>query len=64
MASDDASAEQPGAQAQMCRACRGTGRVISHLGGTPSEVVCPWCDGSGHRLSDHDAQARFRAQRA
>jgi DnaJ-class molecular chaperone len=30
-----------------CRACRGTGRLISGLGGTPHEVTCPWCDGSG-----------------
>jgi DnaJ-class molecular chaperone len=40
-----------------CSACRGTGKVISRLGGEPSEVVCPWCEGRGLRLaSDHDAQ--------
>jgi hypothetical protein len=37
-------------------ACRGTGRVISGLGGTPHEVVCPWCEGSGHRIPGIDAQ--------
>jgi hypothetical protein len=37
--------------------CRGTGRVISNLGGTPSTVTCPWCAGGGVRLSDVDAQA-------
>jgi len=26
-----------------CGPCRGTGRVISNLGGSPSELTCPWC---------------------
>lgn len=40
-----------------CSACRGTGKVISRLGGTAQEVVCPWCEGGGRRLgSEHDAQ--------
>ena len=47
-----------------CSACRGTGKVISNLGGSPSEMVCPWCDGSGTRLgADHDAQASQKAAR-
>jgi len=25
-------------------------------GGTPHEVVCPWCEGSGHRIAGIDAQ--------
>jgi DnaJ-class molecular chaperone len=41
-----------------CSACRGTGRVISNLGGTPHEVVCPWCEGGGRRIPAHNAQAR------
>jgi hypothetical protein len=41
-----------------CSACRGTRRVISNLGGSPHEVVCPWCDGSGRRLPAHNAQER------
>jgi DnaJ-class molecular chaperone len=40
----------------MCTACRGTGKVLSSLGGTPHEVVCPWCEGSGHRIPGTDAQ--------
>jgi len=44
-----------------CDACRGTGVVISHLGGEPHEERCPWCDGVGVRLPAHDAQARWRA---
>ena len=37
--------------------CRGTGRVISNLGGTASTVTCPWCSGGGVRLPEVDAQA-------
>ncbi len=39
--------------------CRGTGRVISHLGGAENAVTCPWCGGGGVRLADVDAQARW-----
>jgi hypothetical protein len=42
-------------------ACRGSGRVISNLGGTPSTLDCPWCDGSGTRVPCIDAQARWLA---
>jgi DnaJ-class molecular chaperone len=45
-----------------CSACRGTGTVISSLGGAASELPCPWCEGGGVRLgTDHDAQAARRA---
>jgi DnaJ-class molecular chaperone len=44
-----------------CDACRGTGVVISNLGGEPHEEPCPWCEGGGVRLPAHDAQARWRA---
>ncbi len=40
----------------ICPPCRGTGRVISNLGGTPHELPCPWCDGTGQRIAEHDAQ--------
>jgi hypothetical protein len=39
--------------------CRGTGKVISNLGGTPSTVTCPWCEGGGTRVSGVDAQAKW-----
>jgi hypothetical protein len=39
--------------------CRGTGKVISGLGGTPTSVDCPWCDGSGLRAAGIDAQSRW-----
>jgi hypothetical protein len=40
-------------------ACRGTGRVISNLGGSPSTVDCPWCSGTGLRPAEIDAQAHW-----
>jgi len=40
-----------------CTACRGTGEIISGLGGEPHRVTCPWCDGGGRFLPGHDAQA-------
>jgi hypothetical protein len=45
-------------------ACRGTGRVISNLGGTPSSVTCPWCEGGGVRVRGIDAQARWLGEGA
>jgi DnaJ-class molecular chaperone len=44
--------------ADRCRPCRGTGQIISNLGGTPNTVPCPWCDGTGRFTPGHDAQAR------
>jgi hypothetical protein len=41
--------------------CRGTGKAISNLGGTPSTVTCPWCEGGGKRLSGVDAQSKWRS---
>jgi DnaJ-class molecular chaperone len=42
---------------ERCTPCRGTGRVISGLGGEPKPVTCPWCEGDGRRIAGHDAQA-------
>jgi DnaJ-class molecular chaperone len=56
MAADD---EQP-AEPVPCSACRGTGKVISNLGGSPSTLQCPWCEGSGRFIAGHDAQAAAR----
>jgi hypothetical protein len=39
--------------------CRGSGRVISNLGGTSTTVTCPWCAGGGVRLAEIDAQAHW-----
>jgi DnaJ-class molecular chaperone len=46
-----------------CTACRGTGEVVSNLGGTAHRVRCPWCDGDGRYLPGHDAQAAGGAER-
>jgi hypothetical protein len=40
--------------------CRGSGKVISSLGGTPSTVTCPWCEGGGVRLAGIDAQSKWQ----
>ena len=45
---------------QPCSVCRGTGTLISNLGGSPSQVACAWCEGTGTFLPDHDAQAARR----
>jgi len=42
-----------------CMPCRGSGQVISNLGGTPNMIACPWCAGAGVRVPDTDAQARW-----
>jgi DnaJ-class molecular chaperone len=42
----------------VCTPCRGTGRLISNLGGEPHEVTCPWCVGSGRFEAGRDAQER------
>jgi len=41
-----------------CNPCRGTGKVISGLGGSPSTLPCPWCEGTGTFIPGHDAQAK------
>jgi hypothetical protein len=42
-----------------CMPCRGTGKVVSNLGGTPNTVACPWCAGSGMRIPGRDAQSAW-----
>jgi DnaJ-class molecular chaperone len=54
---DQETAEDPG----RCTACRGTGRVMSNKCDKPHEVACPWCEGTGRFIPDHDAQAARRA---
>ena len=43
-----------------CTACRGTGELISGLGGEPHRVPCPWCEGTGRFDASRDAQAPAR----
>lgn len=56
---DDSSGSDPSEGShgpQECMPCRGSGRLISNLGGSPSEVSCPWCAGEGVRVPGVDAQ--------
>ena len=39
-----------------CTPCRGTGALVSKLGGDEHTVTCPWCEGSGSFTPEHDAQ--------
>jgi len=56
------SDETPPDATVACAPCRGTGTVISNLGGTAQAVTCPWCEGGGVQLPGHDAQqARLAA---
>ena len=58
---DDGESEQTDTShgPRECMPCRGSGQVISNLGGEPSKVSCPWCGGDGIRLTGIDAQARW-----
>ncbi len=52
-----ADASPSAAEPPPCAPCRGTGRLVSRLGGTAHEVVCPWCAGTGRFTPGRDAQA-------
>lgn len=45
---------------EACMPCRGTGKVISNLGGESQLLTCPWCQGGGVRLPGVDAQATWQ----
>jgi DnaJ-class molecular chaperone len=60
MAADEPQPPDEGAEPRQCTPCRGTGRVISNLGGSPHEETCPWCEGTGTFIPGHDAQAARR----
>jgi DnaJ-class molecular chaperone len=50
------ASEQQNGGAGICHPCRGTGQLISGLGGEPHQVICPWCRGTGQRIPGIDAQ--------
>ena len=67
MPSENGNTDERGESAhgpRECMPCRGSGRVISNLGGTPRTLECPWCQGGGVRLAGVDAQAHWREQGA
>jgi hypothetical protein len=45
-----------------CTPCRGTGQLVSGLGGNPHTVKCPWCAGSGAFAAGRDAQQAVAEQ--
>ena len=47
---------QGATSATACRPCRGTGRLISTLGGDSHQVVCPWCRGTGETIPGINSQ--------
>lgn len=51
-----------GADRRRCTPCRGTGKLISTLGGTAHEVTCPWCGGAGVFVPGRDAQSEGPAE--
>jgi DnaJ-class molecular chaperone len=57
--SDDGDRTEEAHQPRECMPCRGSGKVISNLGGEPSTVECPWCGGGGVRRPGTDAQAKW-----
>jgi len=65
MSESEPTAPAPEGEPVPCPPCRGTGRVSSGLGGTTTELTCPWCEGDGRLRRDHDAQeAGERLRRA
>ena len=42
---DDNEVEAAAHGPRECMPCRGTGKVISGLGGEQNTVTCPWCGG-------------------
>jgi hypothetical protein len=60
--SDSADRTEEAHEPRECMPCRGSGELISNLGGTPSKVTCPWCQGGGVRVAGIDAQAHWAAE--
>jgi len=47
------------AESDECVVCRGKKTVQSNLGGETSVVDCPWCEGTGKKIADHNAQSKW-----
>ena len=57
----DEDVKDDGHEPRECMPCRGTGQVMSSLGGSAHQINCPWCEGSGLRVAGVDAQAAWAA---
>ncbi len=62
--SDSADVPEESHGPRECMPCRGTGKLLSNLGETPSTVTCPWCEGGGVRFPGIDAQAKWLGEQA
>jgi DnaJ-class molecular chaperone len=56
--------EVPESGPRPCPPCRGSGTVISNLGGSANRIACPWCAGSGLFDPERNAQEAAAAARA
>ena len=57
---EDAQQAPSATEAAPCMPCRGSGSVVSNLGGKATNVSCPWCGGTGVRAPGVDAQQQWR----
>lgn len=64
MADDGEKAKSEPQAPRPCMPCSGSGKVTSNAGGEPHQVDCPWCEGTGMMIPDHDAQAAQRGESA
>jgi len=48
--------DRPDSDRSTCTPCRGTGQLISRLGGEAHSLPCPWCGGTGSFQAGRDAQ--------
>jgi DnaJ-class molecular chaperone len=62
--SDNADVPEESHGPRECMPCRGTGKLVSNLGGTPSTVTCPWCEGGGVRMPGIDSQAKWLGEQS
>ncbi|MGA9875341.1 MAG: hypothetical protein WBQ21_05985 [Solirubrobacteraceae bacterium] len=60
---EESSGAEESHEPRECMPCHGTGKVISNLGEHARKVTCPWCRGSGERLTGADAQ-EFQQEQA
>jgi DnaJ-class molecular chaperone len=59
----ETTAGEEAKEPRVCVPCHGAGKVISNLGGHATRITCPWCRGSGERLTGVDAQ-EFQQEQA
>jgi DnaJ-class molecular chaperone len=58
------TAGQADSDQRACMPCRGTGKVLAAKDGEQVPVTCPWCQGTGLRVTGIDTQASGPASEA